>query len=172
MRVRKFGLLLAVVTLLARASAQQAVVAMDLGPAAEHAPSSDRDWTAGLTLDHFLTANGSNTPVTPTSATLAWDRTALYVRFRCADPNPVFRAGIRLPRTDQVDVGVVMTGRQEDLRQIAIDRSGKTTVKLAAKATQIADTKVSNEAVGWSAELTIPWEQLGGLPTRDHGRET
>ncbi len=145
---------------------REALVSMSLGPASERPPKTDDDWLSGLTIDRFLPANGQNARVTPTWVSLLWDRTALYVRFRCADPDPVYRDGVRLPRTDRVEVGLSFTATQQDLWQISADASGSTSLSHAGKAIKLADTSVKMDAPGWTAELTVPWDRLGGLPSK------
>jgi alpha-glucosidase (family GH31 glycosyl hydrolase) len=149
------------------AQAQVSVIAMDLGPAANRAPKAESDWQAGVTVDRFLRANGQNIPVTPTSVSLVWDSAALYVRFQCADPDPVYRNGVRVRRTDQVEVGFLAPGaQQKDLRQFDVDMSGRSSVRPAVHHTQLPGTKVEVDGATWNAELTIPWAKIGGLPSK------
>jgi alpha-glucosidase (family GH31 glycosyl hydrolase) len=148
-----------------RAHSQESIVAMDLGPAAQKAPAIETDWLAGLTVDRFLLANGENVPVTPTSVSLLWDSSALYVRFRCADPDPVYRQGVRVRRSDEVEVGFVAPGGQEkDLWQFDADESDRAVARHAGQETPLSTAKIVVDSESWSAELTIPWTTIGGLP--------
>ncbi len=146
---------------------QESIVALDLGPAAQKAPAVETDWRAGLAVDRFLPANGENIPVTPTSVSLLWDSSALYVRFRCADPDPVYRQGVRVRRSDQVEVGLVAPGgQQQDLWQFDADESGRAVARHADKETELTSAKIVVDSESWSAELTIPWTTIGGLPSQ------
>ena len=149
------------------AHSQESIVAMDLGPAAQKAPVVEADWRAGPTVDRFLPANGENVPVTPTSVFLLWDSSALYVRFRCADPDPVYRQGVRVRRSDQVEVGLVAPGgKQQDLWQFDADESGRAVARHAGQETALSSAKIVVDSESWSTELTIPWKTIGGLPSQ------
>ena len=148
------------------AHAQEGVVAMDLGPASSRTPATEVEWKEGLTVDRFLRANGQDTAITPTSASVLWDSTALYVRFFCADPEPVYRNGVRLRRSDRVAVGYVAPGgQQQDLRQFYIDRNEQRFIWHPGPPQPYqAKTEIGPES--WTAEITIPWKELRGLPTK------
>ncbi len=149
------------------AFAQQSVVALNLGPAAAKAPAADSDWQLALTLDRFFRANGRDIPVTPTSVSLLWDSTALYVRFHCADPDPVYREGVRVRRSDQVELGLVPPGGgQQDMWQFDADMSGRTTVRHAGRPAASTAAKITVDAESWTAVFTIPWANVGGEPAR------
>lgn len=143
---------------------QKSIVAMDLGPAAQNAPATATDWQAGLAVDRFFPANGENVPVTPTLVSLLWDSSALYVQFRCADPNPVYRQGVRVRRSDQVEIGIVASGgQQKDLWQFDADESGRAVARHADRETEPSSAKIVVNSDSWSAELAIPWTTIGGL---------
>jgi len=161
-----FLLLVVLLTSVWTAHAQEALVAMDLGPASSRVPITESDWQAGVTFDRFFRANGQNIPVTPTSVYVVWDSAALYVRFVCADPEPIYRNGVRLRRTDRVEVGYLAPGaQQQDLWQFDADQRGQALVRHAGRPEQ-HDVKTEIGAAGWSAEITIPWKEIGGLPSK------
>ncbi len=145
--------------------AQGAVVAIDLGAALDHAPAAEADWDTTLKLDRFLPANGVPAPTTPTAAWVAWDAKALYVRFRCADPDPVYRNGVRLRRSDRVEVGVLPPGaNQDDLWQFTIDESGQGFVTHGKNKGALQGATVALKDTEWVADFAIPWDTLGGMP--------
>jgi alpha-glucosidase (family GH31 glycosyl hydrolase) len=149
------------------AIAQDAVVAMDLGPAASHEPITESDWLEGTTLSQFLPANGLNSRVTPATVSIVWDTKAIYVRFRCEDPDPIYRNGERLRRSDRVEVAVVPPGgHQQDLRQYSVDEDGAASESYKGEKTDVHDATVSVGVANWTAEITIPWSQIGGVPTK------
>ena len=155
-------------TLVRVAHAQGAIVAMNLGPALDRPPVVQSDWEPAVTIDRFLPANGNSEQVraTPTSSSLAWDSNALYVRFRCADPDPVFRDGVRLSRTDRIEVGFLAPGAsQDDLWQFSVEENGTASVTHRKSESALPDAKVTMGDQEWVADLTIPWRQLGGLPS-------
>lgn len=143
--------------------AQQAVVALRLGPAVHHAPQTAADWRHSVTLDHFWRENGESQPVTPTSASVAWDKAALYVRFICADPDPVFRDGVRVKRTDSVEVGLLPYG-SKDLWRFNVDEGGSFYARRNEQGTTMQPAQVTLSGDAWTAEITIPWQQIGGMP--------
>jgi hypothetical protein len=146
---------------------QQSIVALDLGPAALKPPAVEADWQPGLTIDRFLPANGEKSAVTPTSVSLAWDSSALYVRFRCADPDPVYRQGVRVRRSDRVEVGLVAPGgHQQDLWQFDADESGRAVARHMGNETPSSIAKITLDRESWSAGFAIPWTTIGGLPFR------
>jgi alpha-glucosidase (family GH31 glycosyl hydrolase) len=146
---------------------QESVVGLDLGPAVQKAPAIETDWHAGVNVDRFLPANGVNAPVTPTLVSLLWDSSALYVRFRCSDPDPVYRHGIRVRRSDQVEVGYVAPGgKQQDLWQFDAEESGRAVARHGGQSTELSTAKVVVDAEAWSAELAIPWTTIGRLPSQ------
>ena len=139
------------------AHAQEGLVAMDLGPASSRAPKTEADWQAGVTVDRFFRANGQSIPVTPTSVSVLWDPTALYVRFVSADPEPVYRNGVRLRRSDRVVVGYLAPGgQQQDLRQFDAElNEPKFIWHFGLPPQHTIKTEIG--AYSWTAELTIPW---------------
>ena len=163
-----FAVVVLLLTLVRVTQAQGAIVAMNLGPAVDRPLVALSDWEAAVTIDRFLPANGSGGQVrsTPTSASLAWDSNALYVRFRCADPDPVFRDGVRLSRTDRVEVGLLAPGAsQDDLWQFSVEENGAASVTHRKSTSALPDAKVTMGDQEWVADLAIPWQQLGGVPS-------
>jgi len=148
------------------AHAQEGLVAMDLGPASSGARKTETDWQEGVVVDRFFRANGESIPVTPTSVSVLWDPTALYVRFVCADPEPVYRNGVRLRRSDRVVVGYLAPGgQQQDLRQFDAELSEPKFIwNFGPPPPHTIKTEIGADS--WTAELTIPWKELGGLPTK------
>ena len=145
--------------------AQGAAVAIDLGAAVDRPPKAEADWDGTLKLDRFLPANGVPMQTTPTAAWVAWDAKALYVRFRCADPDPVYRNGVRLRRSDRVEVGVLPPGaNQDDLWQFTIDESGEGFVTHGKNKGALQGTTVALNDTEWVADFVIPWDTLGGMP--------
>lgn len=148
------------------AVSQESIVALRLGPAAAQAPTAVSNWQSGLTLDRFFRANGLNTSVTPTSVSLLWDSAALYVRFRCADPDPVYRQGARVRRSDRVEIGIVPPGGgQPDLWQFDASESGQATARHAGHPAALPSAAVAVDGESWTATFTIPWTTVGGLPS-------
>jgi alpha-glucosidase (family GH31 glycosyl hydrolase) len=146
---------------------QESIVGIDLGPTAQKAPVVETDWSAGVNIDRFLPANGENVPVTPTSVSLVWDSSALYARFRCADPDPVYRHGVRVRRSDQVELGLVGSGgKQQDLWQFDVEENGRAVARHGGHELELSTAKIVVDSVGWSTELAIPWTTIGGLPSR------
>lgn len=167
MRTRTILFVLALLTIVQSAAAQGAVVAMDLGPASEKAPKTEPDWSGAVTLDRFFLANGAHAPVTPTSVSLMWDGAALFVRFRCADPNAVYRDGVRLLRTDRIEVGLLPPGgKQEDLLEFIAGEDGTASIRRAGNDAEWTGARTEKDAASWTADMVIPWSNLGGVPTR------
>jgi alpha-glucosidase (family GH31 glycosyl hydrolase) len=147
--------------------AQGALVAIHLGPAVDRPPQSLSDWNAAVRVNRFVPANGETAQTTATSAFLAWDSTALYVRFLCSDPDPVYRNGVRVRRTDRVEVGILPPGgKQEDLWQFSADEAGMASVTHESIKNKMQGAAVMVDGSEWSADLTIPWLQLGGVPAK------
>lgn len=168
-------------------SAAAAPVAVRLGPAVAHPPRgpADRAWSTGPALDRFTRCGGAPGPVTPTAACLLWDADALYVRFICGEPNPLYRP----LRRDDFDEGL---GRPQFADMVAVllrPRWGSDACILAAAASAGdvtarriggSDDTPSDEVPGvtavvargrgtWSAVLRIPWASLGGVPDAPFG---
>lgn len=83
-----------------RSPIEWGVSSLTLGPAASHPPILSPSSTAGrggAVLDRFFRIGGDDTAVTPTEAHLAWDMRALYVLFRCTEPNSRYRPPYRGP---------------------------------------------------------------------------
>ncbi len=156
-------------TVIGVSHAQEALVAIDLGPAVERPPERQSDWQDALGIDRFLLANGNGEQIqtTSTSASLEWDATALYVRFRCSDRDPLYRDGVRLRRTDRVEVGLLPpAAKQNDLWQFSVDEDGAATFTHGAIKSELQGSQVTVEEGEWTANFTIPWLQLGGIPTK------
>lgn len=167
MRTRIVLFVLALLTIVQTAVAQGAVVAMDLGPASERAPKTESDWSGAVTIDRFFLANGANAPVTPTSVSLMWDGAALFVHFRCADPNAVYRDGLRLFRTDRIEVGLLAPGsQQQDLVEFTASENGPASIRRAGHDAEWLNSRTAQDATGWTADIVIPWSTIGGVPTR------
>jgi alpha-glucosidase (family GH31 glycosyl hydrolase) len=167
MKIKYIFMLLALLATVHGVQAQEAVVALNLGPAATHPPVTDSDWKAGLTLDHFLRTNGENIPTTPTDVSLVWDRQALYIRFRCADPDPVYRNSVRLPRTDRVEVGLTASvAGQPDLWKFSANENGPAQMMHGGQTSEFTGAKVQIGPASWTAPITIPWSQIGGSPSK------
>jgi alpha-glucosidase (family GH31 glycosyl hydrolase) len=146
---------------------QEAVVGIDLGGAVNHPPRADYEWAAGLTLDHFLLANGERLAAAPTFASLLWDDTALYVRFHCTDPDAIYRAGVRLARTDRVEISLLPPGAPErELWQFSAEQNGSAFSTHAGIKAELQGATVTLAESRWTAQLTIPWAQVGGLPAQ------
>lgn len=142
-------------------------MAMDLGPASERAPKTESDWSRAVTIDRFFLANGEDTPFTPTAVSVEWDKTALFVLFRCADPNPVYRNGVRLTRTDRVEVGLIAPGgHQQDLQEFIASEDAPASIRRAGVETEWPDARTVKDAESWTADMVIPWSAIGGVPTR------
>lgn len=145
--------------------AQDAVVGVRLGPPAGHPPVTDSDWNAGVVIDRFLPANAENRQTTATSASLVWDDTALYVSFRCADPDPVYRDGVRVRRSDRVVVGIVPEGgSQQDLLEFQVDQNGVASVHRADQQVDWGGASARIDDGQWTAEFRIPWSEIGPKP--------
>lgn len=167
MRTRLIFFVLALLTMARTTVAQGAVVAMDLGPPSERTPSTESDWNSAVTIDRFFLANGEDTPVTPTSVSLVWNKTALFIRFRCEDPNAVYRDGVRLSRTDRVEVGLLAPdGQQQDLQEFIASEDGPASMRRAGHDAGWPDAKTARDSGGWTADLVIPWSAIGEVPTK------
>jgi hypothetical protein len=89
------------------------------------------------------------------------------VRFRCEDPNPIYRDGVRLKRSDRVEVAVVPPGgQQQDVRQYSVDEDGVASESHRGDKTDLHDTTVSVGEANWTAAITVPWAETGGVPTK------
>jgi alpha-glucosidase (family GH31 glycosyl hydrolase) len=157
---------------LCQAAVPGAVVSVNLGPPASHAPVAEADWDSAIVLDHFLRANGGTAPPTGTKAWVAWDEQNIYVRFRCVDPNPVNRSGARLKRTDTVDVYLRAPGVSlQDIWKFSISQAGEKTGTHAGQQQNDFQGGASHQDDVWTAQYTIPWSLVGGRPTRPFGMQ-
>jgi len=151
------------------AHAQGALVAIDLGPQAGSPPERENDWQNAVRIDRFILAFGNSVHIqtTPTSVSLQWDEAALYVHFVCADPDPFYRDGVRLRRSDRVEVGLLPPGaRQSELWQFSVDETGDAFVTHRSYKTTLQGAKVSAVGGVWTAALTIVWPPFGGVPSK------
>ena len=159
-------------TALCRAAVPEAVVSINLGPAASHPPVAEADWNSAIVLDHFLQANGGTAPPTGTRAWVAWDEQNLYVRFWCADPNPVNRSGTRLKRTDSVNIYLRPPGAPlEDVWKFGISEAGEKTNTPAGQPQNAFEGEASLQDDAWTARFTIPWTAVGGRPDKPFGMQ-
>jgi alpha-glucosidase (family GH31 glycosyl hydrolase) len=156
---------------LCQGAAPEGVVSINLGPAASHPPVTETDWDSAVVLDHFLQARGETASLTGTKAWVAWDEQNLYVRFWCADPNPVSRSGARLKRTDSVNVYLRPPGAAlEDVWRFGINEAGEKTNTYAGQPQNAFEGEARVQDDAWTARFTIPWTVVvGGRPDKPFG---
>ena len=155
---------------LCQGTAPDGVVSINLGPAANHPPVMETDWNSAVVLDHFLQARAGTASLTGTKAWMAWDEQNLYVRFWCADPNPVSRSGARLKRTDSVIVYLRPPGAPlEGVWKFGISETGEKTNTYAGQSLNAFEGEARVQDDAWTAGFTIPWTAVGGRPAKSFG---
>lgn len=127
-----------------------------------------------LVLRSFLRAGGFP-QVTPTQATVWWDRDSLHVEFRNTELDPLYRGNPGLAKPvhfpgngrfqlsaypDAVYVQFRPSWKSEQIFLFAADSSG------AANETGFT-VQVERQADAWTAHFEIPWSRIGGRPRTD-----
>lgn len=128
-------------------------------------------WQAATSVRDFRHSAGQQ-PGYATEARVCYDATALYFAFRCAETN---MAGV-LATVVEHDGGVYTNDAVEVL--LGAPALGKSYVQLAVNSagvlydgkaldktyTSHAQTAAARDAEGWTVEIALPWESLGGKP--------
>ncbi len=165
---------------------------LSLGPAIAAPPGLEwADWRECAVLDRFFRSGGEDAPVTPTEARFAWDDAALYVGFRCAEPDlnhPALRhessdlfALAHKPNhldsafPDRVDIVVRPSFEDAAFFQFCLTLEGESDAQRfssypfdAAEKERVVGYKagVRRENNAWIARFAVPWALLGGRAER------
>ena len=156
--------------------------AVVLGPAVARAPGLDLKlsaWDQALVFDRFLRAGGEDAPVTPTEARVRWDEVALYVAFRCSEPNPRYRPVRRTGLANPAENPAFSDSVTVQLRPDWTPDAPQFLFQLASSGDHWAQrrrTNVEPEPLDgyeaevlrgpdtWVARMAIPWALIGGRP--------
>lgn len=169
------------------------ITAVTLGSAVQKPPVLDAvlsDWDQSVAIRNFYAMASETMAVTPTQARITWDEQALYVAFRCAEPNPEFPV-IHQGSFSLLDVNpyqalpdaVVLYLRadwqsQEAFYMFTLMHSGDSrgeylsAFPLKNKEAQNIEgyqTAVMQNQDGWVASITVPWQTIGGKPASPFG---
>ena len=132
----------------------------------------DAAWKDVPALGDLLRGDGSGEPSEPTTVRVGATPEGLWVAVACREP---FRQLIR-PRAlkhdgnlwedDSIEIFVDPTGGRKEYFQFIVNAAGATYEgkEKDAKWDGKWDAKIGWPGEGWSAEILIPWETLGGKP--------
>jgi hypothetical protein len=127
----------------------------------------------GAHLDDFRRLNTFAAPKEPTDVYLAWDDGKLYILFICGEHlMDKIKADPALPRdgpvysTDCVEVFLDRSGQGKAFMQFVVGAGGAIYDASGGdvKWNPEYGWKVARSDAAWSAELHIPWSEIGGKP--------
>ncbi len=169
----KHALLVALTGLCAAAGRAEHVCPRATAPPALDGKLDDAAWAKALVLADFTQPASDKRPAKAVEARLCFDGQALYLAFACDEPNPdrvKARATVEnqdVWQDDCVEVWIRTTDSSLEFDQFIANTLGTRQSLRRRQSREAApwkpqwEVKAAKEARRWTAELRIPWTDLG-----------